>query len=937
MVYLSKVKIKNFRGYGENEGSSDRCFVYDELDSPLVIFHGYNGFGKTSFFEAVEWCLTDNVYRLEKFYQEKTYQANELKRSHYLKFYHPKHGNIERREIFVELLFTNGLRIVRKSTNNVLRTTERDTSYLSRVYMGTSDLVEVTNELVLHQFILETKDKEAFFHTHMLGQESISDFLRNNSPAKRRDIFMHLLQEEELNNAYQSLSKYQAKNNSLTIKYTELSKIIQNLQNFQIGITDFMKKLNFEDMAHYIRAINEDYNKIKLILSGSDINDLEYDFSLLMMESNIGLNNCIKYLQTVSVEHQRVSLFRNDMNSKYEELLRLSKRFEKASLLEEAKKHLQRSEAANRIKRENSNLLMKESDEINRQIITAETGVKSIQNKKESLADYKNVFTLLRRFISNFDVNIQFWKEWSEEEEKWNKFILDFSSELNINSKTLEIEDINKEWFREVEERSTNLQRTKKQLKENLEAIISQKDSVSQLNKQYQEALNHVKKMVNENFLSIDKCPVCLNDDFSNSKYTSLEGWEDSSTTAEKLVLIIDSTFSAGNEQIALINSREKKVNDNIRALDNQFFKEVTEPLRLRLENILTKFKQQYDDVEKQLNKDLNTYSELKSSLILKNNDIKIQIDRIQESLISLFGSEVKLEELEASSLDDIISRSEEWFALNQSLLGFSSNLTFSEIESELTMLREQYLNGKDYAIVKRNMESIKSKFVVIDDLIDSMKEILNKKLPDEYEAVMIRYEKLEEVIKQYNDEKQQIDYYRTEVSKWHGKLLGKQRQIVKERLENHPIISWVYETINPHPFHKRLHITNTERGTNFIGETQLEDKVDLYLDQIFSAAQLNILALSIFLGLGLTQRYSQLQQLFMDDPIQSMDDVNILAFIDVLRAIMDSRYSNKHIVVSTHDENFAQLLSIKMRNRKMVQYRIVGYTEEGPQIEKIK
>lgn len=107
--------------------------------------------------------MTDNVYRLEKFYQEKTYQANELKRSHYLKFYHPKHGNIERREIFVELLFTNGLRIVRKSTNNVLRTTERDTSYLSRVYMGTSDLVEVTNELVLHQFILETKDKEAFF------------------------------------------------------------------------------------------------------------------------------------------------------------------------------------------------------------------------------------------------------------------------------------------------------------------------------------------------------------------------------------------------------------------------------------------------------------------------------------------------------------------------------------------------------------------------------------------------------------------------------------------------------------------------------------------------------------------------------------------------------------------------------------------------------
>jgi len=146
-----------------------------------------------------------------------------------------------------------------------------------------------------------------------------------------------------------------------------------------------------------------------------------------------------------------------------------------------------------------------------------------------------------------------------------------------------------------------------------------------------------------------------------------------------------------------------------------------------------------------------------------------------------------------------------------------------------------------------------------------------------------------------------------------------------------------VYETINSHPFHKKLHITNTERGTNFIGETQLGDKIDLYLDQMFSAAQLNILALSIFFGLGLTQKYSKLQQLFLDDPIQSMDDVNILALIDVIRAIMDSRYKDKHIVISTHKEDFAQLVAIKMRNRGIVQYNITGYTEEGPKVVKIK
>jgi len=100
--------------------------------------------------------------------------------------------------------------------------------------------------------------------------------------------------------------------------------------------------------------------------------------------------------------------------------------------------------------------------------------------------------------------------------------------------------------------------------------------------------------------------------------------------------------------------------------------------------------------------------------------------------------------------------------------------------------------------------------------------------------------------------------------------------------------------------------------------------------------AQLNILALSIFLGLGLTQKYSNLQQMFLDDPIQSLDDVNILAFIDVLRAIMDSNYNDKHIIISTHNEDFAQLLAIKMRNRKVTQFSIEGYTEEGPKIRKI-
>lgn len=42
---------------------------------------------------------------------------------------------------------------------------------------------------------------------------------------------------------------------------------------------------------------------------------------------------------------------------------------------------------------------------------------------------------------------------------------------------------------------------------------------------------------------------------------------------------------------------------------------------------------------------------------------------------------------------------------------------------------------------------------------------------------------------------------------------------------------------------------------------------------------------------------------IFIDDPIQSMDSINILSFIDLFRGITLSL--GKQLIVSTHEENF--------------------------------
>lgn len=48
-----------------------------------------------------------------------------------------------------------------------------------------------------------------------------------------------------------------------------------------------------------------------------------------------------------------------------------------------------------------------------------------------------------------------------------------------------------------------------------------------------------------------------------------------------------------------------------------------------------------------------------------------------------------------------------------------------------------------------------------------------------------------------------------------------------------------------------------------------------------------------------------------MDDPIQSMDSINILSTIDLLTSIVVNQ--QKQVILSTHDENFHNLLQKKI------------------------
>src|SRR5699024_9459594 len=78
---------------------------------------------------------------------------------------------------------------------------------------------------------------------------------------------------------------------------------------------------------------------------------------------------------------------------------------------------------------------------------------------------------------------------------------------------------------------------------------------------------------------------------------------------------------------------------------------------------------------------------------------------------------------------------------------------------------------------------------------------------------------------------------------------------------------------------------------------------------------------------------WSPLQLIGMDDPIQSMDDVNIITFIDLLRLFVDKH--KKQIIISTHEYSFYKMILKKFRYHNLTTFEFEAYGDNGPRIKK--
>ena len=89
--------------------------------------------------------------------------------------------------------------------------------------------------------------------------------------------------------------------------------------------------------------------------------------------------------------------------------------------------------------------------------------------------------------------------------------------------------------------------------------------------------------------------------------------------------------------------------------------------------------------------------------------------------------------------------------------------------------------------------------------------------------------------------------------------------------------------------------------------------------DAVFSMSNGQLSALIISFTLALNKKYSSNKLLFIDDPIQSMDDMNTAGFVEVLR----NEFSDSQIFISTHEENMSTYIRYKFKKFNISSLRI--------------
>lgn len=872
MIRLRQVTVRNFRNFqGEYKFDFSKNFT---------IFLGDNGNGKSSIFDAIQWCLTGRIDRFTGINSRENLKNILIN----------KNSN----DCFVEILFSNGAAIGRKAVhdgnitvsfkneNNIVKSNEKVNSCINKMLKNSEN---------------SNFEIQEFIKTSLLAQDQVLDFIASDSAKDRYQILSSMLGMEKITN--------------LKKNYEQIGKRIVNKIDHKRQLVDSYKKSVSAQKA----KIKNEYGDLNTdLIDGFNIEkkQLEKD-ELVKNKARIEVrlseyNTLIKDVGELCDDLNLISSFIESLEGDLKNLKERRKNvFEEYTLNKEAVEK----------NRENINK-SKDDEKILSRNKSERKKLEVIKNKLTDFYLFKNTEDLqweIQEIINRLD------------EYQYALSNIDRYSELLQKSKDIpaSISNLNSEI------QQLNLEMPK--LLNDISTLHSEYISIDSKNN-----FNELIKLIRETYIFTENnqefkniCPICnqslehasahfnnrINTLLYESSVTSgkLDRYKNEIRKSEESISKVQEKLSTKQSRLSKLQIDEREIKAEISDIENdvRYVKNNFEIGRQQLGNLIDKEKK---NIEKR-----NQYLALKREMAT--------IERTLEKNSSIKFSGLDLNVL-LKERDDLSERKDELLNQKKKL-----ELEIEEKNQSLDILKkvDKLLNeySVDYGI--KDFNDI-SKYLA--DLVDKNSKRINL-LTNELNnyRTIIEYNTLS---KNLEEDESLLTKEQKNIENLNSKL-----QIVENEVQrindsysftqivnnSESIIQQYFNYLNPNvSSYRRLYFNINDEASTLDIEIKNKDK-SVRAVNILSSGQLNVLAIAIFIAKNLSNNNSAIDFIAIDDPIQNMDDINQFSMVDVLSRL------KKQVIFTTHDAKYVNLF-LKKNERRLKDISVYYLDAENDKYENI-
>jgi DNA repair exonuclease SbcCD ATPase subunit len=304
-------------------------------------------------------------------------------------------------------------------------------------------------------------------------------------------------------------------------------------------------------------------------------------------------------------------------------------------------------------------------------------------------------------------------------------------------------------------------------------------------------------------------------------------------------------------------------------------------------------YKDYFNDVLKNIsNKLISTISENTYKKLQEVKKNKINISKIKELLNRM---DIELPEKYEEDIVKIEKGYEELRKIiNNKLKNIPQDVELQLEDKDFIHEYENYYdkNEKCFKSITGDMLSVKKSYVKISFYNSEMKALNEKRT--ELTKVQDRINRLKKILGQLSN-------YRDAIQEG---IKAYKKKIIQD-IE--PILYVYTAKILQQKFNgKSIFISTNEKMDNIRFINSVDDKQDILYTM--SSGQLATVSLSFLLCMNQVYANQALPILLIDDPIQTIDDVNMVGLVDILR----NEFMDRQIFISTHEQKFEWYLKYK-------------------------